>query len=461
MNEPLASAKPRLTGVERAYRAASIFLGETGAFRLAVAIFGHPLRRSHWVGQLTAEVGKTKVHLTVCRIPESGHPRLLDELTAHLREVPTLPGHTRAVVVTGISRHLPDAATEYRPGDPAPPFLADANLDRELFPLRCPHPLLLCVTPTAYSRFRRHAPDLMQWCSHTFDFSETSLPDGSQPIRTIGELQLSGPGTVYANRDEMTRAAGIFRTGLDAAIAAHGPTHRETLGVRANLANVLHQLGRTPEALELAEENLRVMQQTEGIPESEIAMRGGQLAHFLSAMGRPAEAEPLLRDALRIDRAAYGDDHPRVAIDLNNLAALLKATNRLAEAEPLMRDALRIDRAAYGDEHPDVAIDLNNLAQLLQATNRLAEAEPLMRDALRIDRAAYGGDHPKVGIRLNNLGQLLQATNRLAEAEPLLREALLISHASLGPEHPEALLVSENLDALLEQMKTLPPAEEE
>ena len=459
MSKPRANKKKRLTGVAHAYRAASIFLSETSAFRLAVAIFGHPVRLAHWIEQLTTELTKAKVYLTECRIPETGEPRLIDELTAHLRDVATLPGHTRAVVVTGISRHLPDAATQYHPGDPTPRFLADANLDRELFPIRCPHPLLLCLTPTAHGRFLSHAPDLMHWCSHTFDFTEPALPDGSQPIRAMTELQQFEPGAIYANRDEMLRAAGIFRAGLDAAIAAHGLAHRETLEVRANLANVLHQLGRTPEALDLAQENLRGTGKLEEIPDAEIASRSSQLAHYLLSVGRLAEAEPLMRQSLASDVAALGHDHPSVATDMNNLAGLLQATNRLAEAEPLLRRALAISRVSLGDDHPKVATALNNLAVLLKDTNRLAEAEPLMRQALAIDEAALGKDHPTVALDLTNLAQLLKTTKRLAEAEPLMRQALTIHEAALGKHHPKVAIALNNLAFLLQDTNQLAEAE--
>ena len=459
MSNPSASDKLPLAGAERAFRAASIFLGEGGEFRLSVAIFGHPVRRAHWTEQLVGKLAKEQVHLTECRIPETGEPRLLEVLTAHLREVPTLPNHSRAVIVTGISRHLPDAATAHDYQGPTPPFLAAANLDRELFPKRCPHPLLLCVTPTAYGQFRRHAPDLMHWCSHMFDFTEPALPDGSYPIRGISELEQSQPGTIYANRDELLRAAGIFRQGLDAAIAAHGPEHRETVGVRANLANVLDQLGRSREALELAEENLRVLEKAKDVPETEIAQRISQLAIFLDTQGRLAEAEPLMRRALALDEAGFGSDHPTIAIRLNNLAMLLQTTNRMVEAEPLMRRALAITEDSLGPDHPNVATTLNNLAQLLQATNRMPEAEPLMRRALAIDEASFGPEHPNVAIRLNNLARLLQATKRLVEAEPLMRRHLEIFvnfTRAMGHPHRHLEVAIKNHKNLLTAMGDTP-----
>lgn len=454
-----ASTKARLSGAERALRATSLFLAEPGEFSLSVAVFGHPVRREHWIERLGANLADENVHLTPLHLPEKCEPRLIDELTVHLRDVPTSPGHRRAVVVDGMSHHLPDAATPHLPFGHTPSFLAEANLDRELFSKRCPHPLLLCVTPTSLGQLRRHAPDLMHWCSHTFDFTEPALPDGSYPIRGISELEQARPGTIYANRHEMLRAAGIFRAGLDAAIAAHGREHRETMMVRANLINVLDQLGRTPEALVLAEENAHLIEKIDAISDVEVARASGQLAYLLAEMGRYSEAEPLMRRALAIREATLGAQHYEVAIDLNNLAQLLQDTNRSAEAEPMMRRALALDESFYGEKHASVARDINNLAQLLKDTDRLQEAEQMMRRAVAFDEASPRAQQANITVHMNNLAQLLMDTGRLTEAESMMRRVLAIDEASLGQEHPKVARDLNNLAVLLQETGRLADAE--
>jgi len=156
----------------------------------------------------------------------------------------------------------------------------------------------------------------------------------------------------------------------------------------------------------------------------EVATSLNNLATLLQDTNRLPDAEPLMRQALRIDQAAFGPDHPNVATDLNNLASLLQATNRLPDAEPLMRQALRIDQAAFGPDHPKVATDLNNLAQLLQATNRLPEAEPLMRRVLEIVcnfTRATRHPHPHLRAFVNNYADLLQ---KIGRTEPQIRATL-------------------------------------
>ena len=451
--------KPALAGAERAARKAAAFLRETREFRLTTAIFGNPVRRQYWIEQLTAQAAEAGVHLTHCQLPATGEPRLLHEIAAHLRDIPTHGGQHRAVIVTGLSPHLFTADVVLHTRKSTPALLAQANFDRELFPIQCPHPLIVCLNPTTAAQFRRLAPDLAHWTSHTFDFSEPTPPGDALPVRSIGELQAAHSGTKYANREELLRAISIFQSGLDAAIATYGKTHPETIGVRSNLANAVGQIGRRQDTMELELENLAIAENAIGFPAERLGELLDNTGLAVYRMGDFKKAEPLLRRALEIDEASYGNTHPAIARDLNNLAQLLQTTNRLAEAEPLMRRALEISEASYGQTHPTVAIRLNNLAQLLKITNRFAEAEPLMRRALEIDEASYGRTHPDVAIDLNNLAQLLQATNRLAEAESLIRQALEISEASYGKTHPTVASSLNNLATLLKATNRLAEAE--
>ena len=100
------------------------------------------------------------------------------------------------------------------------------------------------------------------------------------------------------------------------------------------------------------------------------------LAQLLQDTKRLPEAEPLMRRALAIDEASNGADHPSVAIRLNNLAQLLQATHRLAEAEPLMRRGVEILLGFFvstGHHHPNEALYISNYRGMLEAMNYTPE----------------------------------------------------------------------------------------
>ncbi len=405
-------------GVERAVCAATIFLKEAGDFRLATAIFGDSTRRDYWLAHITAELAKANVHLSHCQLPETGAPRLVVEIQAHMRDVLTLPGCQRAVVVTGVSHHLPDAAHVRGHDEARPPFLDQANVDRELFPQYCPHPLLICVTPTSDGQFRRHAPDLMQWCSHTFDFTEPAMPDGSWSIRSSSELQHAQPGTIYANRDELLRAAGIFSAGLEAAIAMHGKGNRETIDVRANLANVMGQLNRTHEALAMSQENLSIAETAEGVSPYELANATAQSGQMLQEAGRNEEAEPLLRRALSAFES-LGDKDSR-AVVLGDIARILTAKGDVDNALSLHKEARDIFEA-FGNQRSR-AVTLGDIARILTAKGDVDAALALHTEARDIFEAS--GNQRSRAVALGDIARILSAKGDVEAALALQNERM-------------------------------------
>ncbi len=129
-------------------------------------------------------------------------------------------------------------------------------------------------------------------------------------------------------------------------------------------------------------------------------------AKTLYKQKRYPDALSVAEEALKVAEDTFGPDHPKVAISLNNIAELYVIKGTYAEIEPLYKRALEINEKALGEDHPDVAISLNNLAELYYNQGRYKEAEPLYRQALKILKQTLGSDHPEVAITLENMRAL-------------------------------------------------------
>lgn len=452
-------AKPRLEGPERALKAATVFLSSVDDFRFCAAVYDNTLRRKYWIGRLEENLAARQTQLTVLDFTSLQDVRLLHGLQDHLQRVATPKGWRRAVAVIGLEQHLPDPLGPTGPTRRTNPFLADANLDRELFPRDCPVPILVWLTPTGIGSFARDAPDLWHWRSHVFYFEEPIAAEGSSPSLALTEMESAGAGTVYRNREELERAAAVFREGLKAGTLAHGPSHPSARQSRANLGNVMRQLGHYRQAEALCRENLSVVEkQTEADP-AELASALNNLGACLQEIGKFEEAETLIRRALKINEKRFGKDYFENAANLNNLALGLVEKGEFVEAERLMQRALEITEKTFGRDHANVGIRLHNLARVLFNTNRLGEAEALMRRALEIAEKSLGADHPHVAAYQNNLAQALQAAGRTTEAEPLMRRALEIDEKSLGKNHPTLAIRLNNLAQLMKDTNRLKEAE--
>ena len=92
------------------------------------------------------------------------------------------------------------------------------------------------------------------------------------------------------------------------------------------------------------------------------------LAALFRLTGREKQAETLLREALATARASHGSMDAITAQALNALGLLLKSSqvpSRRAEARRLYEEALNIRSSTLGDAHPDTIVSMVNLAELL------------------------------------------------------------------------------------------------
>src|SRR5262249_41044542 len=122
-------------------------------------------------------------------------------------------------------------------------------------------------------------------------------------------------------------------------------------------------------------------------------------ASALIQVGKSAEAIPLAQQVLAIREKLLGPDHPDVAMVLDGLGSLYKKEGRYTEAEALYKRALAIREKSLGPNNRDhflVAQSLGSLAALYDRQGRYAEAEPLNQRALAIFEEAFGLDNFEV-----------------------------------------------------------------
>ena len=153
-----------------------------------------------------------------------------------------------------------------------------------------------------------------------------------------------------------------------------------------NLANRLLGVGRSGEALEVAQEAVGLYRELVEVSPAaytpDLAASLNNLAGFLSGVGRSGEALEVAQEAVDLYRelaqaspAAYTPD---LAGALNNLATILSGVGRSGEALEVAQEAVDLYRelaqaspAAYT---PDLAGALNNLANILSEEGQYEEA---------------------------------------------------------------------------------------
>jgi len=245
------------------------------------------------------------------------------------------------------------------------------------------------------------------------DQQRAAVPPASR-VRT-----LVASGTALYLAADYIRAEQLLRAAVRDArneLGADDPLRSEAL---AQLADVLVQLERYPEAERICEEAMSADRKrgAEGT---------GSLARTLDTLGRAyffsndlSDAEKTWRDALGLHRQASGPRSALTAQALNNLAAAVYQSGRIGEAFGLFAEALPVYREVYGVEHPEVAVLLHNMGDAALMLGRIDEAEPLLRQALAMLEKFKGGSHDDLVAPLNLLAMIDGYTGHmdLARAE--------------------------------------------
>jgi CHAT domain-containing protein/Tfp pilus assembly protein PilF len=210
----------------------------------------------------------------------------------------------------------------------------------------------------------------------------------------------------------------------------------------------LREQGKAAEALPLAQETVRVAEQTFGPDNPHVGLSLNELGLLLTDEEKFADAETAYRRALSINEKAYGESSTQAAAVLNNIADLYRIQGRYGDAEKLFQQAMSIQEKALGPDDPEVAVNAGNLALVYVAEGKYADAEPLYRRVIAIDVKAKGPQDSSVATDDNNLADLYVKQAKYADAQSLQLQALSIDIKAHGNEHPEVAADLANLGGI-------------
>jgi tetratricopeptide (TPR) repeat protein len=226
-----------------------------------------------------------------------------------------------------------------------------------------------------------------------------------------------------------------------------GPSHRQTLVSRGNLAVAYQQAGMLTDALSLHERNLAEGEQILG-PDHPITVSArSNLAHFLSDAGQHNKAIPLFERTLADQERVLGPDDPGTLLSRHNLAAAYQDASQVDRAIPLLERNLADRERVLGPSNRHTLISRNNLALAYQRAGRLADAIPLHERNLADRERLLGPDHPDTVESRENLALAYQHSGGLEKAMPMLKRTLAEHERGLGSGHPLTLTSQANLAA--------------
>jgi tetratricopeptide (TPR) repeat protein len=216
-------------------------------------------------------------------------------------------------------------------------------------------------------------------------------------LRTLNDLSIAVRLAAADLQIAFRMATEVFET----CTRILGERHPDTLAAAVNLGNTLRAVGRTTEALALAE----------------------------SAVGRY--------------QGIYGPDHPYTHACAGNLAVLRRMTGDAESARRLDEASLAGLEARLGRDHYCSLIVATNLASDLAALGETANARALGEDTLARLRALLGDSYPLTLGCAANLVIDQRADNADEVADALSADTLDRYAMTLGLGHPDARAAAE------------------
>src|SRR6267142_190361 len=211
---------------------------------------------------------------------------------------------------------------------------------------------------------------------------------------------------------------------------AWGPENASVASNRANLGQLLWEIGDLTEARRNYERALPVFEKLYGAESVFYAEGLSGLARVAASSGDLTTARVLRERVVTNYEKAVGPNHPDLGVPLINLALTLAKEGEPTRARPLYERALSLWEQARGAESPFVAVALSQLAGFLQETGDLVWARQLYERALAIQEKTFGANHATTAETLRGLAQLRAMTGEAKEAF-----AFALRAEDIGREH--------------------------
>ncbi len=232
-------------------------------------------------------------------------------------------------------------------------------------------------------------------------------------LSQLGRCHRSLGGRGDVARDLFGQALALRKQGASPSKALQAES-------QADLAGLLADEGRYPEAILAMREALALLRESGGDRNSLGVEIWRELGGLHLAVGDRMESEASYRQALEIALTRFGPQHPLTAAVQRPLGAVLIQAGKLEEAGRLLTQAHERLLARFGPEHPEVAQSWHLLGRLAWEQGRLPQAQDALAQSLQLHRR--GGDVVQRRMVLCDLAEVRLALGQPDSAELMARE---------------------------------------
>jgi tetratricopeptide (TPR) repeat protein len=281
-----------------------------------------------------------------------------------------------------------------------------------------------------------------------------SASSGALPLaRDLNHL-----GELYREERRTALALACFEESLALRQRVLGDAHRDTRASRANLAALLREAGKLPEASFLHELQVEQCYRLLGADHPDTLAARSALAATLATLGEYERALSLHEQVIDACERLFG---PTCAMTLDSLAAQAQTLTRqgqLSRARMVYERVLEGRERLLGAEHADTLRCAQQLAMLLCDMGDTSHARKLQESVVAARDRHLGQDHALTLQAREQLAEILAGQSDIDSVRKVLEALAAARERSLGAEHPDTLSVQLKLASMLSDQGELDAA---
>ncbi|MES2316621.1 MAG: tetratricopeptide repeat protein [Pseudomonadota bacterium] len=265
-------------------------------------------------------------------------------------------------------------------------------------------------------------------------------------------------GELYRTQKRFEQALDCFEESLALRQRVLGDEHRDTRGSRANLAGLLRDTGKLPEASFLHELLYEDCYRLLGADHPDTLAARSALAATLATLGEFERALSLHEQVIEACERLFGPTCARTLDSLAGQAQTLARRGEFSRARMVFERVLEGRERLLGSEHGDTLRCAHQLAALLCEMGDLSHARKLQEGVVAARDRHLGNDHPLTLEARAQLAEILAGQSDIDGVRAVLEALAAGRERSLGAEHPDTLSIQLKLASMLSDQGELDAA---
>ena len=256
-------------------------------------------------------------------------------------------------------------------------------------------------------------------------------------------------GELYREQGREAQALACFEESLALRQRVLGDEHRDTRNSRANLAGLLHDTGKLPEAGFLHELLYESCHRLLGADHPDTLAARAALASTLASLGEFERALALHGEVINACEKLFGFNSTMTLDSKAWQAHTLSKCKEYSRARNVYENVLEGFQRVLGSEHADTLRCAEQLAHMLHDMGDLNHARNLQEDVVAARDRHLGNDNPATLAAREQLAEILASQGDIDGVRRVLEELAAGRERSLGAEHPDTLSSQLKLASIL------------